>query len=73
MLAGAEHFADRRREIIHAGAWNNDRVPSAMRFFGDTKEFSAIVFAKLNVKTLSFDLKLLCFDNAVHFRKRDGV
>lgn len=73
MSAGAQHFTDRRGEVAHAGARNNDRVPAAMRFLGDAKEFSAIVFAKLDVKTLSFDLKLLCFDNAVHFRKRDGV
>ena len=73
MSAGADHFTDRRGEIIHAGARNNDRVPPAMRFLGDAKESPAIVFAILDVKTLSFDLDLFRFDNVIHLGRNDGV
>jgi hypothetical protein len=66
-------FVDGGREVTHAGAWNDDRVPSAVRFLGNPEKSPAIVFTKLDVKTLPFDLEFFRLDNAIHFRKRRSV
>ena len=67
----AEDLADRRRKIIHARAGHDDRIAAAVCFLGDPEETSAIVLAILHVKTLSLDLELFRFDDAIHFRKTD--
>ena len=69
-LAYPEHLTDRGRKIIHARARHDDRIPAPVRFLGDAEEFSALVLAKLNVKTLPFNLELFCLDDAIHFQKR---
>jgi len=68
-----KHLINRGREIYHAGARNDDRIPPSVRFLGDPKEASAIVFTKLHVETLPFDLKLFRVDDAVHFPKNGAV
>src|SRR4051812_10268513 len=68
--AGVKHLADRRREITDAGARHDDRVPSPVRFLGDTEEPSAIVFAILHVKALTLDLELFRLDDAIHFSEK---
>ena len=59
-------LTDRGREIAHAGARHDNRVPPPVRFLGNTQEFSAIVLPKLHVKTLALDLELFRVDDAVH-------
>jgi hypothetical protein len=71
--AGMKHGLDGRREINHARTRDNDRVPSAVRFFRDPEKSAAIVFTKLHVKTLPFYLEFFRLDNAVHFRKRRSL
>jgi len=68
-----KHLINRGREIYHAGARNDDRIPPSVRFLGDPEESPAIVFTKLHVETLPFDLKLFRVDDAVHFPKNGAV
>jgi hypothetical protein len=65
-IARMQDFTDRRGEIAHARARHDDRVSTAVRFLGDAQEFPAIVFPKLNVKTLALNLEFLRVDDAVH-------
>jgi len=64
--ARVKDLTDRGREVAHAGARHDDRVPPAVRFLGDAQEFSAIVLPKLHVKTLALDPELFRVDDAVH-------
>jgi hypothetical protein len=66
-------FVDGGGEVTHARARDDDCVPAAVRFFSDPKKSSAIVFTKLNVETLAFDLELFRLDDAIHFRKRRSL
>jgi hypothetical protein len=50
----------------HASARDNDRVPSSVRFLRDPEKSAAIVFTKLHVETLPFDLELFRLDDAIH-------
>jgi hypothetical protein len=68
--AGVEDFADRSREITHAGARHDDRVPPSVRFLGDAQKPAAIVFAVFHVKPLPLDLEFFRFDDAVHFPEK---
>jgi hypothetical protein len=67
IFGAIQHFANGGGEILEPGARNNDCVPPAMRFFGDTQKLPAIVFTKLDVEMLTFDLKLFRLDDIVHF------
>jgi hypothetical protein len=67
-VAWNDDLADRGRKIVHAGARNNDRVATAVSFFGDTQKLPAIVFAELHMEDLAFDLHVPRLDNAIHFR-----
>jgi hypothetical protein len=66
--ARLENVADRGREIIQAGTRHDDCVPAAVSFLGDAQEFSALIFAKFEMKSLSFDLNFPRFENAVHLK-----
>src|ERR1700755_2547489 len=70
---GVKHLVDGGREMNHSRARDNDCIPSAVRFLRDPEKSAAIVFTKLDVKTLPFDLELFRLDNAVHFRKRRSL
>jgi hypothetical protein len=61
-----QDFIDRGGEVAKAGARHDYRVPATVRFLGNTQELSAVVFAKLNVKTLALDLKFFRVDYTVH-------
>lgn len=63
------HFADCRCELVHPSARNNDRIPAAMGFLGNSQELSTLVLAEFHVKVFPFDLELPCFDDVVHFKK----
>ena len=67
-LARDDYFADRSRKILHASARNDNRVATAVSFFGDAQELPAIVLAELDMKDLALDLHFPCLDNAIHFR-----
>jgi hypothetical protein len=69
-LAVAQDLTDRGREIIYARARHDDRVPAAMGFLGDSEKFATFVLTELDVETLSLDLELFGFDDAIHFRRR---
>src|SRR5687767_4701295 len=69
----AQDLTDRGGEIIYARAGHYDRVSASVRFLRDPEKFTALVLAKLDVKTLSLDLELFGFDDAIHFRKRRSV
>jgi hypothetical protein len=68
LAASSENIADGGGEITQPRAWDDDRVPPAVSFLGDTKEFSALVLTEFEVKTLPFDLNFLRFENAVHLK-----
>jgi hypothetical protein len=71
--SSVKDFVDGGCEVTHARARDDDCVPPAVRFFGDPKKSPAIVFTKLNVETLPFDLELFRLDDAIHFRKRRSL
>src|SRR4051794_39698428 len=71
--SSVKDLVDGGGEVTHARARDDDGVPSAVRFLGNPKKSPAIVFTKLNVETLPFDLKLFRLDDAVHFRKRRSL
>ena len=66
-FAVSQHFADRRREVIHTSARHNDRVSVAVRLFGDSQKFPALILPKLDVKKLALDLDFFRLDDAIHF------
>jgi len=70
---GVKHLVDRSREINHPGARDDDGIPSPVRFLCDPEKSTAIVFTKLDVETLAFDLELFRLDDAVHFPKNGEV
>src|SRR2546423_4203859 len=70
---GVKDLVDGGREIPDTRARDDDRVPSAVCFLRDPEESSAIVFTKLHVETLPFDLEFFRLDDAVHFRKRRSL
>jgi len=70
---GVKHLVDRGREITDPGTRDDDRIPSPVRFLRDPEKPPAIVFTKLNVKTLPFDLELFRLDDAIHFPKNGAV
>jgi hypothetical protein len=63
-----ENVADSRREIIQPCARHDDCVPPAVSFLGYPQEFSTLVLAEFEVKSLPFDLNFLRFENAVHLK-----
>jgi len=71
--SSVKDLVDGRREITDPCARDDDCVPPAMRFLGDPKKPAAVVFTKLDVETLPFDLELFRLDDAVHFRKRRSL
>jgi hypothetical protein len=70
VAAGVKDFANRSRKITDASTRHDDRVPASVRFLGDPEKSSAIVFAKLHVKTLSLYLEFFRVDDAVHFPEK---
>jgi len=73
VAAGVKNLTNRCGKITDAGARDNDCISSPVRFLGDPKESSAIVFSKLHVKTLSLYLEFFRVDDAVHFPKNSAV
>ena len=71
--SSVKDLVDGSREVTYARARDDDRVPSTVRFLGDPEKSPAIVFTKLNVETLPFDLELFRLDDAIHFRKRRSL
>jgi hypothetical protein len=69
-LAVREHFADRRREFVHARARHDDCVAAAVCFFSDAQKLPAIVFAQLDMKIFALNLNLAGLDDAVHLESR---
>src|SRR5690349_3838213 len=69
-LAVGENFSNRRRELIHAGARHDDAVATAMSFFRDTQEPTALVFPELDVEVLTLDLQFFRLDDVIHFALR---
>jgi hypothetical protein len=65
-LGTVENLANRRREILYAGAGHNDRISPPVGFFGNAQEFSTFVLPELHVKMLSLDLQLSRFDDVIH-------
>jgi hypothetical protein len=70
---GVKDLVDGGREITNTRARDDDRIPSAVRFLGDPEKSTAIVFTKLDVETLPFDLELFRLDDAIHFRNRRSL
>ena len=68
-LCVIDHIVDRRRELLYAGAGDNDGVASAMSFLGDAEELAAIVLAEFHVEVLAFDLQLPGLYEVIHFGK----
>jgi hypothetical protein len=68
MAASPENVVDRSGEIVQPRARDDDGVPPAMRFLGDSQESSALILAKFEMKSLPFDLNLSRFKNAVHLK-----
>lgn len=69
-LGTLDYFADRRREITHARARDDDRVAAAVRFLRNPQEFSTIVFPEFYVEMLPLDLQFLRLDDIIHFLRR---
>jgi hypothetical protein len=69
-FAVRENLSNRRRKVIHAGAWHDDAVPASMSFFGDAQESPAVVLAELHVKMLTLDLQFSRLDDVIHFSLR---
>jgi hypothetical protein len=73
-LGVLNHVIDRRREIFHARARHDDRVPATVCLLGDTEEFAAIIFPELDVEVLALDLQLPGLYEVIHlFGKNGGV
>jgi len=62
-----DHLANGGGEIVYPGARHNDRVATAVGFFGNAEESSTVIFPELDVKMLPFDLQFPGLDDIVHF------
>ena len=71
-LGVIDHVIDRRREILNARAWDDDRIPATMRFLGDPKEFPAVVLPEFHVKMLPLDLQFPGLYDVIHFLGKNG-
>ena len=60
------HLTGHGHEFIQARTRNDDRVPTTMRFLGDTHKAASFVFAKFNVKMLTFDLEFFRDNYVIH-------
>ena len=67
-FVGREYVFDRGAEFVQPRARHNNRVPPAMRFFSNAKEFAPIVLAEFHVKVFPLDLDLFRFDDVIHVR-----
>src|SRR5260370_17940598 len=72
-LGVVDYFVYRSGKFIHPRARDDDRVAATVRFLGDAKEFAPAVLTKLDVKMLTLDLQLPCFDEIIHVCKNRGV
>jgi hypothetical protein len=60
------HFAGHGHKLFQAGARNNDRVTSPMRFLRDPHETASFVFPEFNVEMLAFDLEFFRDNYVIH-------
>lgn len=60
------HLAGHSHEFFQASTWNDDRIPTTMRFLGDTHKAPSLVFAKFNVEMLAFDLEFFRDNYVIH-------
>src|SRR5437879_9338762 len=65
-----DYVVDRSGELIHPSTGHDDRVAAAVGFLGDAQKFSTVVLAELDVKMLTFDLKLPGLDEIIHVCKK---
>jgi hypothetical protein len=72
-LGVIDHIIDRRGELLHARARDDDSVAATVRFLGDAEEFAAIILAEFHVEVLAFDLQLPGLYEVIHFGKNGGV
>jgi len=55
-----------RHELIQAGARNDDRVSTTVRFLGNTHKTASFVFSEFNVEMLAFDLEFFRDNYVIH-------
>jgi hypothetical protein len=60
------HFAGHCHELVEASAWNDDRVPAAVRFLCDAHKATSFVLSVFYVEMLAFDLKLFRDNYVIH-------
>jgi hypothetical protein len=72
VLSVIDYVIDRRREILHACAWDNDRIATSVSFLGDPKEFPSVVLPELHVKMLPLDLQFPGLYDVIHFLGKNG-
>jgi hypothetical protein len=66
-LAVGKNFRNGRRKLIHSRAGNNDAIPTAVSFLGDTQEPASLIFPELDVEVLALNLQFSGLDDVIHF------
>src|SRR5207248_11184796 len=66
-FSAGENVVDGGVELLQPSTWHDDRVSPAVCFLSDPQKTSAIIFAELYIKVFPLNLKLLRFDDVVHF------
>jgi hypothetical protein len=65
-VGGLYHLASHSHEFFQASTWNDDRIPTPMRFLGDAHKAPSLIFAKFNVEMLTFDLEFFRDNYVIH-------
>jgi hypothetical protein len=65
-VGGLYHLASHGHEFFQASTWNDDRVPTTMRFLGDAHKAPSFIFAEFYIEVLTFDLKFFRDNYVIH-------
>lgn len=65
-VGGLYHLAGHGHEFVQTRTWDDDRVPTTVRFLGDTHKAPSFIFAEFNIEMLTFDLKFFRDNYVIH-------
>ena len=65
-IGRVDHLTRHRHELLEAGAWDDDRIATTMRFLSDTHEAASFVFSKFNVEVLTLNLEFFRDNYVIH-------
>jgi hypothetical protein len=65
-VGGLYHLTGHGHEFVQTRTWDDDRVPTTVRFLGDTHKAPSFIFAEFNIEVLTFDLEFFRDNYVIH-------